>query len=212
LDKMICSKLIHMKCLKKFLLPIILGLIVACTNPLNQPTAELDSNIEMHRFQDSTLDESGWYYAASTNGNFSLYMPIPFNDYTQTVDDYQTYGIASTSFEGISFTVLQSKNLKPGPIDLKALVSKLGTPAQPVSDVKYYSYDNYEAVNFKQKSFKSAAYMKYAVYGPNLYMMIIEFPYGQEELVVSMKDGFFDFLEIEDSINNATTIPELMLE
>jgi hypothetical protein len=177
---------------------ITVGLIVSCNHNQYQQSPEQDPNTEVHRLQDTTLDESGWYYAKSTKGNFSVLMPIPFNDYSVNVNDYETYYVTGESEEGVTFTVLQTQNLNDKPANLQEIISKLDKPATPVSHVEHYSLNNYTAVNFYQKSFSTAAYGKYALHGNSIYTLMIEFPYSQEELVKSIKDPFFDYLVIED--------------
>ncbi len=192
------QKFNKLKSIKAIFIFIFLGTIISCVSSQSQSNPEAEPNIEMHRVQDSTFHESGWYYANSTKGNFSVLMPIVFNDFTVTVNGYETYNIGSVSDEGIKLTVSQAKNLKDTPIDLKKIVANLDSPPKPISEIKYYSLYNYSAVNFFQKSVESAAFCKYANHNNYLYTMIIEFPYDQEGLVREIKDSFFDYLIIED--------------
>tara|TARA_B110000046_G_C12996464_1_gene400227 strand:+ start:283 stop:846 length:564 start_codon:yes stop_codon:yes gene_type:complete len=183
----------------KYLFYIIaLGLIISCNRSQEQYNPELDPNAEIHRLQDTTVDQSGWYYAKSMQGNFSVLMPIPFNDYTVKVNDYESFYITGESDEGVTFTILQAENLKDAPVNLNQLISKLDKPTTPVSQVAHYSQNNYTAVSFHQTSFRTAAFGKYALHGNSMYTLMIQFPFANEDLVKSIKDPFFDYLVIED--------------
>ena len=41
-----------------------------------------ESNLKMHRIQAGIKDSSGWFFAHSTKGQYSVDLPFKFNDYT----------------------------------------------------------------------------------------------------------------------------------
>ena len=72
-----------------------------------------EEGVKVHRTQAGTKDESGWYQAASTEGDFTVSVPIPFNDFTVTVHDpklgdVRTYGVGGKSAEGFEFSAAET--------------------------------------------------------------------------------------------------------
>jgi hypothetical protein len=54
----------------------IILLILLFTTSYSYP--QVKQEIKMHRTQDTTTTESGWYLGKSTDGHFSIELPIPF--------------------------------------------------------------------------------------------------------------------------------------
>src|SRR5690554_386827 len=73
-------------------------------------TSQVKQERKMYRIQDTTLSQSGWYFGKSTDGHFSIELPIPFNDFTLITEGIFTYVIGSKSQEGYKFSVTEMKN------------------------------------------------------------------------------------------------------
>lgn len=69
----------------------------------------LPPGMTMHRVQAGEPDASGWMVAASTEGGFSVRLPLKFNDFTIAESDpkapaLRTYVVGTKSQEGIKFS------------------------------------------------------------------------------------------------------------
>jgi hypothetical protein len=74
------------------------------------------NGMTIHRIQSGEPEVDGWYSASSTNGAFSVRLPIPFNDFTTPAgadSDARCFAIGSKSPEGVSFSAVRLPILKP---------------------------------------------------------------------------------------------------
>lgn len=159
-------------------------------------------DIKMHRIQDTTRDESGWYYAKSTEGNFSANLPLPFNDFTLTVNDsivgvVKTYTIGSKTQEGIKFSITEmpytSKTLEP---NFENLIQGFKKSGNIVAEVNKEEQEGYSAIFFLVTNKESGAYVKYIKTNKSMITMIIEFPLGHKNIVEQYSKSFFASLKI----------------
>src|ERR1700761_7424533 len=78
--------------------------------PLGAVAAEAPKTV-MHRIEAGLFDTSGWTRAESTNGNFAVLMPGPFNDFSVSGGSSQPAdrmeGIGGRAPNGIVCTVLK---------------------------------------------------------------------------------------------------------
>src|SRR3954451_7872121 len=75
--------------------------------------AAAQPNLEMHRVGVTADDGLGWHLAVSSQGSFSILVPIPFNDFTtrDAATGEATYVVGGKSSEGIKFAAVE---LAPG--------------------------------------------------------------------------------------------------
>ena len=159
--------------------------------------AQSAAPIKMIRTQATTKNEAGLYYAKSTEGNFSVLLPIPFNDYSLTADNFTTYGIGSKNQEGIKFSVTEmTKNEEHKTVDLDALMNNLKDPDNTIVNVKKEKTGNYESIIFSVLDSSSGAICKYVVTKNKLFLMIIEFPIDYRKKVENEYGYFFSSLRI----------------
>src|SRR5665213_1389124 len=73
--------------------------------------ADTGATMVMHRIDAGLFDSSGWALAESTNGNFAVRMPGPFNDFSMSggPEDIADHveGIGGKAPNGIVFTALK---------------------------------------------------------------------------------------------------------
>ncbi len=152
----------------------------------------------MHRTQDTTKNNSGLYFAKSTEGHFSVLMPIPFNDFTVKGDGAAVYMVGSKSSEGIKFSVseVQIKD-STKEIDLDELVKGFDVKPNVVSNVEKKLLDNTETISFTVIDKSKAALFKYVKLNSKLITMIIEFPIAYKTIVETEFDYFFTSLEVD---------------
>ena len=160
-------------------------------------TAQSTSPVKMHRIQDTTKDKSGLYYGKSTEGHFSVLLPIPFNDFTIKTDEATSYVIGSKSEEGIKFSVTEIvKKEKNKAIDLDALLKGFSSSSSKVENVRKEKTKYSESISFSVVDKSKGAIFKYINTQNSLFTMIIEFPIAYKKTVEDEFRYFFSSLSI----------------
>lgn len=146
----------------------------------------------IHRIQDTTLGKSGWYYGKSTDGHFSVELPVPFNDFTLKGDGRFTYCIGSISPEGIKFSATEMPNKdKSSKVDLDGMIEKFDDTNTIVSNI-FKSQDNAsKSVYFELKNDEAGAFIKYIYSRNRLYALIIEYPANYQKRANEFKERYF---------------------
>ena len=177
--------------MKKILMLLIISFTFSCSN------SQVKQERKMHRIQDTTLSQSGWYYGKSTDGHFSIELPIPFNDATIKTDGIYTYVIGSTSQEGFKFSVTEMKNrIKSQEINFDELILELAQPNNKISNISKSQNQISKSIYCESRNDKNGAFMKYIYHKKRLYTLIIEYPIDKEKLVAEFKDYYFSSFTI----------------
>ena len=153
----------------------------------------------MHRIQDTTINKFGQYYGKSTEGNFSVLLPIPFNDFTLKSEEVITYAIGSKSQEGIKFSVLEIvKDEKTKIVDLDAMLKNAYEPTITFENIKKEKTNNRESISYTVSDNSMGAIIKYINAEKSFFTMIIEFPIQYRKMVEENFTYFFDSLYISN--------------
>jgi hypothetical protein len=162
--------------------------------------AMAEPRLEMHRVGAKTDDGSGWHLAVSSNGSFSVLMPLPFNDFTtrDAAAGEASYVVGGKSTEGIKFAAVE---LAPGGKALpdlasipKTLAAKAGNR---VSDVKRSTSGDADILTLTMASATTMLHMRCIEIRGVRYTLSIEFPNAHRELVAASKDKFFDSFKLK---------------
>jgi hypothetical protein len=165
---------------------------------------EVPDGITMHRLQAGSPDPDGWYSATSTNGRFSVRLPIPFNDFSVPADKGSPniiHAIGSKSKEGVKFGATRVPIIKPRkscddflqqfPRDFenkKVLISK-----------RRFQVDGREALDCAVKKDTSQALFRVVCLKDGAMVMSVEFPLGLAAATVEpLARKFFESVRIED--------------
>lgn len=167
--------------------------LLVCSTSFGQtkPTTKI------HRSQDTTRAESGWYYAKSTEGDFSAELPIPFNDFTVTSGSVKTYHVGAISKEGIRISAnkIPKQELNKSKT-LDDMVSFFFRKDWAVSDVKKQHYGKYNSISFLASHASKGALLKYIDSGDSFYSLLIEFPVKYKDDSEMLAEGLFSSLKI----------------
>ena len=162
------------------------------------------AGLTMHRQQAGTPNAKGWYDAKSTEGHFSVSLPIPFNDFTVKVKEKDgtevvSYVIGSTSKEGFKFSATEMLNARTTrEFDTRAYVEKFKSDKRnTVSNETQFELDGHSAVQFHVSNAQQSAFMRAIVFPSGVLLLIVEYPTRLEKNVVSLAQNFFDSLRIE---------------
>lgn len=162
--------------------------------------AMAEPKLEMHRVGATADDGSGWHLAVSSNGSFSVLMPLPVNDFTTrdaAAGDAATYVIGAKSTEGIKVAVVELPASGRRLPDLASIPQTLANATSTVSDVKRTTSDGADMLTLTVANAASTLHMKCIDIKGTRYNLTIEFPNGQRELVTSIKDKFFDSFRLK---------------
>jgi len=157
----------------------------------------------MHRVQATPKDSTGWYLAESTDGLFSVLIPIPFNDFTVTDDDPNvgkiiTCTVGAKSAEGVKFSATKSPIIKGrSPTALDALPQQFQKPGQTVSDIDTSLYADYPSISFSVKGAQTGAYMRYVMTPQSIFTVILEYPLNCAKTAEELKSSFLSSLKIK---------------
>lgn len=175
-------------------LAIFLGCFVMC-GCKHQP-----AGIIMHRTQAGTPDQSGWVTAESTGGKFSVKLPLPFNDFTVEENDSSSLTrkvevVGCKSTEGIKFSASKIFYKSPGTAakQFEKLKSGDGLPGAIVTRGQVNGYESYD-VTIGDASVMAKQRM--VLVGDEIYLLIVEWPVGQQTLANSLAARFFDSLSV----------------
>jgi hypothetical protein len=157
-----------------------------------QPT----SPMKMHRLQDKTKNSNGLYYGKSTEGHFSVLLPVPFNDFTVKRGDVTTYVIGSKTEVGIKFSATKLVKDKNKTTNFDELVKSFASAENTITKVKKERIKSNDAVSFIVTDKSNGAMFKYIDTKNSLFIITIEFPIGYKKTVENKYGYFFTSLTI----------------
>lgn len=108
----------------------------------------------MHRIDAGNFDSSGWALAESTNGNFSVRMPGPFNDFSVTGDSSgiadTIEGIGGKAPNGLVFTAMKLLYNAKGmaATEYQRQKSGEGLPSPTIKSAPFNGYESLDIVYF----------------------------------------------------------------
>lgn len=157
----------------------------------------------MHRKNAGVLDDSGWVTASSTNGGFSVRMPLTFSDFTvemplSNVNVARTFGIGAKSKEGIRFVAQRIAYRKPGVARkyFSRIESGRAFPSKKAAP-KSLRFEGHRAVDIKLENKTDIGRLRYVLRGDTMIYMIVEIPKAQRAAVSeSMIRTFFESLKV----------------
>ncbi len=154
----------------------------------------------MHRVQAGTPDQSGWITAQSTFGRFSVKVPIPFNDFTIDVTDSSSLTrkvevVGCKSTEGIKFSASKAFYKSSG-TSAKVFAKMKSGGGLPNATVVPSLVNGHEACDIAFGDLSVRANQRAVLVGEEIYLLIVEWPLGQQTLAKSLIPTFFDSLRI----------------
>jgi len=163
----------------------------------------LPRGMTMHRVQAGEPDASGWMAAASTEGGFSVRIPLKFNDFTLVESDpkaptLRTFTVGAKSQEGIKLTatrIVYRKGAESARHFFSRFEKGLDLGSTP-ERVRPHSIGERRAVDvtFKRKS--DVSYQRAVLLESDLLLMIVESPRSHEATAQQVAAPFFDSLSV----------------
>jgi hypothetical protein len=172
-------------------------------NDLSGGMQAIPPNMKMHRIQAGEPDASGWIVAASTEGGFSVRLPLKFNDFTLEASDakdemLRSFGIGSKSQEGIIFSatrVVYRKGAESSKHHFSTIENGQDRDLTPES-VTPRRIGGRPAVDFAYKRASDVAYQRVILLESDLLMLFVDSPRVHEATARQLADAFFDSLVV----------------
>ncbi len=177
-----------MRTLKNILIIFIVSLILSGTLYSQKPHAKV------HRTQAAVKDKSGWYFAKSTEGHFSVLLPLPFNDFTMYAKDtakkeIKSYIVGCKGEDGIEFGVVEF-TLGNRKIIMKDLLRDY-----TCTEVKEEHTAEYESIFAKVANGNLHSYVKYVRTKNYLFIMTAECGVGIKDSLNKIHLTFFNSIK-----------------
>ncbi len=175
-------------------------LAVLCVAPA--AAQSLPAGMTMHRVQAGEPDASGWMLAASTEGGFSVRIPLKFNDFTLRESDrnapaVRTYTVGAKSSEGIKFSATRIV-YRDGAESARRYFARFekGADLKPES-VRPRSVGGRRAVDLVLRNASSVAYQRAVLLDADLVLVVLESPRAYEDAAAKLAPSFLDSLAIQ---------------
>ncbi len=163
----------------------------------------LPPGMKMHRLQAGEPDASGWMVAASTEGGFSVRLPLKFNDFTIVESDpkaptLRTFTVGAKSQEGIKFSATRIVYRK-GAESAKYFFSRfekgqdLGSTPERVIPRRV---GEMRMVDLVLKRASDVSYQRAVLLESDLLLMIVESPRSHDATAQQFVALFFDSLVV----------------
>ena len=157
--------------------------------------------LTMHRTQAGEPDASGWMTAASTEGGFSVRLPLKFNDFTVEESNPQAaalrlFVVGTRSREGIKFTatrVVYRAGAESAQRYFRRFESGQGLAPERITPLVV---GERRAVDLVLKRADAVAYQRVVLLGSDLLLMVVESPRAHEETARELATPFFESLVV----------------
>lgn len=172
---------------------LVLLLAPACVLAAGPPTTL------MHRFNAGRFDSHGWAVAESTNGDFAVLMPGPFNDFSVHGDPNgvaeRIEGVGGKAPDGTSFSALKMLYKAKGKAQSEFDKYKAGE-GLPAAKVTAATLPGYMAVDISYHDGDMSASERVILAGEVLYTLTIEWPQAADKSAAAMQHPFIDSFRV----------------
>lgn len=164
----------------------------------------LPEGMTMHRIAAGNLDASGWTDAASTQGGFSVRLPIKFNDFTVAVPNKgavsKMFVVGGKDMAGVKFTAMRMQYRQKGLAQSYFAKFETGKAIKGAT-VKPHEFQGRKAVDLALTGSRSLARQRVVLLKDSLVMMIVEYPRALRFFAPQQKiDTFFASLRISSPL------------
>lgn len=182
---------------------LLLGFFLSWTFAVPAFAQAVPPGMKMHRIQAGEPDASGWMVAASTEGEFSVRLPLKFNDFTIGEGDskapvLRTFTVGAKSQEGIKFTATRIVYRKgaEGAKEFFARFEKGQNLGSAPERVTPHRIGNRRAVDLLLRRASDVSYQRVVLLESDLLLMIVESPGNYETAAQDFSKPFFDSLVV----------------
>ncbi len=175
----------------------VLLLVAACGR-----SRQSQPSMVMHRLQAGVPDSDGWCFASSTDGDFSVLLPIKFNDFTVRVKEEDgrvvtTYGLGSKDTDGIGFSAAEIPSSSRKKTGIEILESSRARGLVQESRTRIFGIGDGHAVEWLEQASDRGSYFRVIDYPRSSIILGITFPVSAAARVERCRLRFFDSLRLK---------------
>jgi hypothetical protein len=178
-------------------------LFLASAYPTTAAFAQTPPGMTLHRVQAGEPDASGWMVAASTQGGFSVRLPLKFNDFTiqeanSAAAVLRLHTVGAKSQEGIKFSATRLV-YRDGAEAAGRSFSRFesGADFRPKPQrITPGSFGGHRSVDLVLGNGSSVSYQRAVLVDSDLVLMVIESPRQFDETARGFVKPFFDSLVV----------------
>lgn len=159
----------------------------------------------MHRVAAGTLDESGWTLAKSTEGEFTVKLPVQFNDFTTTESNpaepvKRTFVVGGDRADGARFMAMRveyragAQAAKQHYAGAKLTMERNGNLNQS-KDLKFNRMPAWDATSCQLTT--GCGSFRYVLAGDSIFMLVVEYPVAKRDDLRGQIDTFFKSLKYQ---------------
>lgn len=183
--------------------PQLLLCLVCLTLAIPSLGQSVPAGMVMHRIQAGEPEADGWISASSTEGGFSVRMPLKFNDFTVVESKpndpvLRAFTVGAKSQEGIKFVATRIVYRKGAASAAQFFANfetgkSLGDPPGSVTPLAVHGR---RAVDFVLRSKSAVSYQRAVLLKTDLLLLTVESPLGFEATAHELAPAFLDSLTI----------------
>ena len=180
-----------------------MALVVITLAAAQAADAQQQPALTMHRTQAGELDSSGWTAARSTEGGFTVRLPLRFNDFTIADSNPESatgkmFVVGAKSVEGLKFTASRITYRKAdGAATYFARIGRgEGLQTKPQS-VKALTASGRKAVDLQLSTRSAVSYSRYVLLDSDIIVMTVEAPAAHRSTAETLAPAVFESLAVE---------------
>lgn len=182
------------------IVPLALIIVGLSTYSRAQPPPQ---RMKTHRVQAGEADASGWVLASSTEGGFTVRLPVKYNDFTMVEDEpssvvLRMFTVGGVSDEGVKFSATRVEYRKGGET-AKEFFSKLQKgAAADVKGARVAPRKGAGRAQFDERrvSESATAFQRVILLERDLVLLIVEFPSVVGETAPKSVKTFLDSFKL----------------
>ena len=159
----------------------------------------------MHRVAAGTLDEAGWTLAKSTEGEFTVKLPLQFNDFT-TIENNpaepvkRTFVVGGERADGARFLAMRveyragAQAAKLHFVGAKTMMERNGNLNES-KELKFNKMPAWDATSCQLTT--GCGSVRYVLAGDTIFMLVAEYPVAKREDFRAQLDTFFKSLKYQ---------------
>ena len=164
---------------------------------------EGQSPITMHRLQAGTVNADGWYFAQSTDGDFSVSFPIKFNDSTIRVIERDGrvvtgYVLGSKDKDGVVFGAAEVPLNSRKMTGREVLESRRAKGIVQEDHTRIFAFAGGRAFEWLEQNSERGNYVRMIDFPGFSIILSITFPAVAVERAENCKIRFFDSLRFKE--------------
>lgn len=163
-------------------------------------TEHLPDGVDIPMLGAGQADHTGWYPATSQTKRFQIHFPVPYDEWSASLDNTQsaTHSLSATSQEEIKFLVTEFIRSDDKEFSSPMRLTEAFTQNKRRVNLRHVRYENIAGTQFMTISDKSATVYRLLMTDQYVYLLSIEYPNKQKTLAKRLAPLFFNSFMLEN--------------